>query len=138
MKPAKLALRHVCRSSTTGLETIEIGPSCTRQVPLLWRAIVDRTCDAPTDLTLSQRRRANVRCLRQRATGVDFELDVDRRLELGGRQRQIAQALSGRIGDGIGDPGGRGILPSLASAQERQLRAIDDVHLDAVPHAMEA
>ena len=64
-------------------------------------------------------------------------LDADRRLELGGRQRQIAQALSCRIGDGIGDRGG-GPLPSLASAEEWQARPIDDVDLDAVWHAMES
>ena len=41
--------------------------------------------------------------------------------------------LSCSIGDGIGDRGGGRPLPSLASAQEWQARAIDDVDLSGTP-----
>jgi hypothetical protein len=51
-------------------------------------------------------------------------LDADCCLEVGGRQREIVQALSCRIGGGIGDRGGRGPPPSLPSAQEWQARGL--------------
>src|SRR5262249_8384088 len=48
------------------------------------------------------------------------------------RERQFAQACTGRIRDGIGKGGGRWPLRCLAGAEERLARSVDQMDIDAV------
>jgi hypothetical protein len=57
-------------------------------------------------------------------------LRVDRVLDPLSRQRQVAQALAGGIGDRIGDRGGCGALTGFAAAEERLAGTVDDVDVD--------
>src|SRR5690349_9938159 len=64
--------------------------------------------------------------------------DADRGLDSLPRQRQLAQAHAGRVGDRVGD-GRRGrSLRRLAGAEKRRAGAFDHVDFDAVGHLGEA